>query len=413
MKKLMLTAAAITAAFALTAETYTPSTIPTSLSAPDVVPGEVNYQGLLRNPATGDKYVDGIYNLECRLYTQESGGTPIWGASYSVYVKDGYFNVMLGSSGAELSDCTYKSAELWKALWYKIGNRDLYLGVKPLEGPNNNALSSGDRKEIQPRQKLLTAPFAFRAHKAQYADSAPGNFKVAGNLDVSGNVNVASGKSLTLKNITASDSEVKLGNNRSSPANTTLQGARVLVEAGTALNVNSHGDATVTMDNGKTLNVSGGNINVQNTDVDIRTTGNMFMDGGGSLTVAGDEVRGKGKLKWNIKGRNDGTVMNYKPPVFIRRVNLHLAAGNKDATEDLAAILDVSWPNETLDKYSWAIIGYYDAFEAPRKLEIRKKASGTGYWVYCEHEHSIDSFTSITIPVDIMGIVKELTDDNR
>ena len=407
MKKLMLATLALAAAFTLTADNYTPSSIPSGLTEPDVTPGEINYQGLLRNPKDGNLYKDGIYTLECRIYTDESTGTPLWGASYTAYVKDGYFNLMLGAAGASLSGCTYGPTSLWKALWYTTGRRDLYLGVTPREGADGVALVSP--QEIKPRQKLLTAPFAFRAQKAQYADAAPGNFNVGGNLEVAGNVTVTSGKKLTLKNISASDSDIKIGNSRTSPATTMLQGNTVTIESGSALNVNSHGNANVTMDSGKVLGVSGGNIDIDNTATSINSTSGFHMDGGTVLRIAGDEVRGKGKLKWNIEGRHDGTIANFRSPIIIRRVELHLANGQDSATDSLSVLLGL--PNATLDKYSWSVVGYYDIFEAPKELQVRRYSSGT-YSLICQHEHKI-SGASITIYVDVMGIVKELTDDNR
>ena len=396
MKKLMITAAALTAAFAPSAETYTPSTIPTSLTESDVTPGEINYQGLLRDPAKGNLYSDGIYTLECRLYTQESGGTPIWGASYNAYVKGGYFNLMLGSTGAELAGCTYGPTALWKALWYKTGTRDLYLGVTPRQGADGAALVSPT--EIKPRQKLLTAPYAFRAQKAQYADAAPGNFKVAGNLDVAGNVTVANGKSLTLKNITASDSEVKLGNSKSSPAKTTLQGSTVLVEAGSALNVNSHGNATVTMDSGRALKIQGGTTTIDSGAVTVKSSSSMTIDGGSVLAVAGDEVRGKGALKWNIYGRNDPYVNHYTSPIFIRGITFTMAKNSVLANVDLRQAL--SWSSELFGKYTWGVIGVRGNYPAVI-------ADVEGYMLQYLIRPAENSTTEHEVTVTIIGIAKE------
>ncbi len=406
MKKLMITAIALAAAFTLTADNYTPSSIPSGLTESDVTPGEVNYQGLLRNPKNGEFYKDGIYDLECRLYTQESGGTPIWGASYSAYVKEGYFNLMLGSSsGSALSGCTYSPDQLWKALWFKTGNRDLYLGVTPRQDSNGAAIISP--KEISPRQKLLTAPFAFRAQKAQYADAAPGNFNVGGNLEVAGNVTVASGKKLTLKNISASDSDVKIGTNKTSPSKTTVQGATVTVEAGTALNVNSHGDANVTMDTGKTLNLSGGTLNVVNASSRIKATDSAVVDGGEHLTIGGDEVRGNGKLKWNRNGRDNSAT--YVAPFVFRTVKFQATISTTSVTVDIGTAL--GWSNSTVDKYSWAVVGVMDAFRAPCQFHIEKKLTGGCQLSY--ERQTIDAFTSYTVAVDIMGVLKEFTDDTR
>ena len=186
------------------------------------VPGKMNYQGYLRDPSTGDAYVDGIYTLDCRIYSNDMGGTPLWGGRYSAYVKDGYFNIMLGDENAtqnldDMSGITYTgAANLWKALW-GANSTDCkrFLGVTPLQDANHAVISSPT--EIMPRQELLTAPFAFRAQSAQYASEAKENFTVGGNLTVngtttfSGTINAQSGTQ-RVGPIQASSTSVNLGN---------------------------------------------------------------------------------------------------------------------------------------------------------------------------------------------------------
>ena len=403
MKKLMITAAALTAALVLSADTYTPSTVPSGLSQSDVTPGEVNYQGLLRNPANGDEYKDGIYHLECRLYTQASGGTPIWGASYSVYVKKGYFNVMLGASDGATLGYTYGATELWKALWYKTGTRELYLGVTPRENADGNALVSPT--EITPRQKLLTAPFAFRAQKAQFADAAPGNFKIGGNLEVSGNVTVANGKSLTLKNVSASDSEVKIGSNRSSPSKTTVQGATVTIEAGSGLNVNSHGNANVTMDTGKLLSVNGGNVEIENTSTDIHSTSGLYMDGGSVLSIAGDAMRGTGQFRWNTEGRNDLAASSYRAPIVFRKVQVTVNKNSAGSSTSVASLLPDM--GDVTRKYVWGAVGFSAAYAVDSVAVIRG--------VNTDRSYVVVNFTDIcpqstTVEVRLIGVIQKWTD---
>ena len=426
MKKLILTALTLTAAFALIADTYTPSDIPTGLSASDVTPGEINYQGFLRNPKNGDLYDDGIYTLECRLYKQESGGTPIWGVSYTAYVKDGYFNLMLGGTGGADLNYTFKATELWKALWFKTGSRDLYLGVTPCQGPNNNPLSAGDKKEISPRQKLLTAPFAFRAQKAQYADAAPGNFKVAGNLDVSGNVNIASGKSLTLKNITASDSEVKLGNNKSSPSKATLQGATVTVEAGTALNVNSHGNATVTMDSGKTLKVNGGVLRTTVTTADIGATLSLNMHSDHDVTLTGSEVDitaehglglndgkedglivGGGSLQWT--GRSSKLRVT---PTYVAVVTLTFPAGYTYVRSEVASLVESSFKKYVPD-YKWMIAGYTSTTATVKDIWVDQNNEYGSMAPYVNVRVTGSTTSSRTVTVHLLGVINNWIIDTR
>ena len=172
----------IAALFATTAMAAAPSSIA------EYVPLMINYQGYLANPSTGAAYTDGIYDIQCRLWTSASSGTAIWGAQYSVYVKDGYFNIMLGdSAGSALTtSTTYGKDYLWKALMDTSYNA-LWLGVTPLQGPTHATISSPS--EISPRQQLLTAPYAFRAQSSKYAESSLGDFTVNGALTVTGSLN--------------------------------------------------------------------------------------------------------------------------------------------------------------------------------------------------------------------------------
>ena len=113
----------ICAAIAATLTTAAFAAAPTS--ATQFTPKLMNYQGYLANPSTGAAYTDGIYELDVRLYRSQTGGTAIWGARYSVYVKGGYFNIMLGDSNASRiysttsnsSYPTYNITELRRALW--------------------------------------------------------------------------------------------------------------------------------------------------------------------------------------------------------------------------------------------------------------------------------------------------------
>ncbi len=61
------------------------------------IPQTISYQGVLRNPSTGDLY-DGYYDLTFRLYDASVGGTQWWSEAHvGVPVAGGIFNVILGS----------------------------------------------------------------------------------------------------------------------------------------------------------------------------------------------------------------------------------------------------------------------------------------------------------------------------
>lgn len=130
---------AVAAFAAVAVPSLTSAAVPTT-SVTQTVPGTMNYQGYLADPSTGNPYVDGIYTLDIRIWSASSGGTCLWGGKYSVYVKDGYFNIMLGDSSAQAltssdgTTPTYGNTLLWKALWGSSAtDTTRYLGVTPLQ----------------------------------------------------------------------------------------------------------------------------------------------------------------------------------------------------------------------------------------------------------------------------------------
>lgn len=386
MKKLMYIVVTLVAGVAFAAN-YKPSSYPPETTEPDVMPGLVNFQGLLREPTTGTLYTNGVYSLECRLYADIQGGKALWGGKYQAYVKDGYFNIMLGEATEALSDSGCAApTDLWKVLWYKGNNRQLYLGVTPWQDYKNQTIADdGKRIEIAPRQQLVAAPFAFRAQKSQYADAASGDFKIAGDLTVHGSIRSGDGTAFGLKNVTATDSEVLIGNDEDSPAKTTVQGSTVLVEAGGELNVNSHGDATVTMDSDKTLHVLGNvrlahgkkiemtadeidmkwgmdsanggvtleksnagtsRVSARAADVFVYSTGSSSNKG--FLQLSNTGIQGKGNLKWNTA--SSATTA----PVVVRTVTVTVAANTYGDYYELASLMS----GTTVTDYRWMIVGH-------------------------------------------------------
>lgn len=265
---------------------------PPSVTQPATVPGQVNFQGLLRNPNTGVLYTNGIYTLEFKLYTTITGGNPLWGESYQVYVRDGYFNVMLGESGKEVSGTkpTYRGENLWKALWFNSSsnNRELWLSVTPWEDSAHNGIAAENRKEISPRQKLLTTPFAFRAQSAEYAEKAIGAFSVGGKLTVNGALEVKGGQSgINLQHVATSATELTLGNTDGTPNTVTVQGNTVKVKANSGLSVVPGGSLDVQMKSGKSASITGGTLTASpdgNATVTVKSD-KMFKVSGGDFRV--------------------------------------------------------------------------------------------------------------------------------
>lgn len=99
---------------------------------------QINYQGRL-NDSTGTAVSDGGIDMEFSLYTQASGGSPIWTENLSggnqVIVTDGLFSVMLGST-TPLTGVDF--------------DQTLYLGV-----------TIDTDTEMTPRKILGAVPYAF------------------------------------------------------------------------------------------------------------------------------------------------------------------------------------------------------------------------------------------------------------
>lgn len=132
------------------------------LSAPapaQSVPALINYQGRLTD-AQGDPLPTADYALTFTIHDDETVGTQVWGPQVfdgttaaghgvKVPVVQGWFNIMLGpvdTSGRSLTNA------------FNATNRWVQIQVKD--------------KPITPRQRILSAPFAVRAHFAQEAQNA-------------------------------------------------------------------------------------------------------------------------------------------------------------------------------------------------------------------------------------------------
>ena len=119
------------------------------------------YQGLLLD-ANEHVLSERNHTVVFRLYDQASGGTCLWSCSTNVVLSEtGLFSVELSgnaSSGESLGDVLAANAA-----------RSLYIGLSV----------DGEKAEIEPRQRLLSVPQAFRA-----ADSvgAQGDIAVSSNL---------------------------------------------------------------------------------------------------------------------------------------------------------------------------------------------------------------------------------------
>ena len=105
----------------------------------------IAYQGVLRD-AQGNVLTVHAQTITFRLYSQASGGTPLWARAIAVNLdNNGLFNVELSDAGTSVEGATYETlAEALKA----ARSGALFVGLEV-------ANSSG---EISPRQKILRTP---------------------------------------------------------------------------------------------------------------------------------------------------------------------------------------------------------------------------------------------------------------
>ena len=370
--------------------------VPSSITK--FVPETMNYQGYLANPSTGTAYADGIYTLDCRLYRSSSGGTAIWGASYSVYVKGGYFNIMLGDSAGQAvkstvtgtAATTYTPTELWKALWYDTAvseKNNLWLGVTPHQGAGGATLSS--LSEISPRQQLLAAPYAFRAQAAEYAEQSIGAFKVNGALTVTGSLSLPS--SFQFGHIKDTSTQLTLGGTSNASSNPYIYGYANYMNLYAYYSMNfstTSGGYNFTVPSGKSFVIkSAGNFAVTNTTTTMKTSG--------TTTIEAGTLKMKGALTY---GQYSGT--GFVKPFVLKKVNFHVS--------------ERSCLIESNGDYNWIVAGFDSDPVGSWNGELAecytKLVSGKWY-VY------VKRFTSgseeDTLTVHLLGIHRSISSDNR
>ncbi len=164
-----------------------------SLHAQSMVPAAMNYQGMLTD-ANGDPVANAApenRNIEFRIYSQATGGTPLWGEAQTVTVYKGQFSVVLGN-GTAVGGAPSGPAS-FAAVFANATSADLYFGITPQGGA-----------EFAPRQKLLSSAYALRARMAEQVNalSQPSgqqsqfNWLAANNLTMRGHTKIDSGNIL-------------------------------------------------------------------------------------------------------------------------------------------------------------------------------------------------------------------------
>ncbi len=417
-------------------------TMPATAAVPEKAientPGKMNYQGYLADPTTGNKYQDGVYVMDLRIWNSASSTSGcLWGGKYSVYVKDGYFNVMLGDNNASdltASDGvvpTYKNYELWKALWGTYsGDADRYLGVTIYQNADGKEVSSP--KEILPRQQLLSSPFAFRAQHAQYADGSAGDFTVEGDLSVYGTARYSGAVTMdgnaTIGKISTTSTAVKLGGD-SATAATVSAIPSSLYAASRYLYLYSYNDTVlqptaghvkISVPSGYKANVTGAGSFVSDTPVNtIGGTSTTTIKGStvsvsptGATTIGGNTVQisPSTSLYLNpLAGVKMGTTSSsYSPFTYVKKT-VTITKGQRQASQTL---------DET--NYKYCVVGWkvLDPSYLAGAVNAVNPISGvlvseSGVLTVDLKENLSSTYASVRVNVWLLGIHKKLVSDGR
>ena len=129
-------------------------------------PGLVNYQGRLSNSA-GEPVSNRTYEIEFRVWDAEDNGNYIWGEQYTVFIKGGVFNVLLGNGGLQVTNPVTPAVN---DIRFAFTEPNRYLELTPLTGEDGNLIPAPEA--ISPRQQFLSAPFALHSDFAIQAENA-------------------------------------------------------------------------------------------------------------------------------------------------------------------------------------------------------------------------------------------------
>lgn len=106
------------------------------------VPQQMNYQGLLTDPATGSPIADGNYQVVLAIYDLPAGGSAIWSETHTIETRQGLFSILLGSTNLLTPNV--------------LSGPEKYLGIKIAADP-----------EMTPRRRIVSSAYAVLSHSAQ------------------------------------------------------------------------------------------------------------------------------------------------------------------------------------------------------------------------------------------------------
>jgi microcystin-dependent protein len=121
------------------------------------VPSVINYQGTLYDDV-GNLMTNGYYGMAFRIWDQATGGTtPVWGRTFTNYVRNGQFNVLLSDNGPVVTNLP---APLKTNLVDALEGQPRYLAMTVI---SKLGVPVAIPVEIVPRQQLVSAPIAIHA----------------------------------------------------------------------------------------------------------------------------------------------------------------------------------------------------------------------------------------------------------
>ena len=430
------------------------------------VPAAINYQGKLTD-SEGHAVPSGYYDVQFRIWDSPDSVEPgdyIWGRVFSLSVaSNGMFNVLLTDDGGEL---TWPNSTGEADLLGAFEGSERYLGLSISRTPDGDQIPSP--VEISPRQRLVTAPYAIHAYQAStaYFSNFSTNAGKLGDFKANEFVMVSKPSQTITGNVNVVSGNVGIG---------TTTPSRTLHVAGSAridLRGNGGGDLEIFSNNGdnsiylegygtnqgnaNAINITGGGdhtfplFKVKATD--SRFTGNLQADG--NLRVAGGTMldlsaSGGGALVVTNKGNDNSVYMEgYSADHSANATAIHITGRNDqtlptfnvnaDAVKvksqkpivihryflpDLANqafqgphFLDPQ-PAYSSDDWSAGIIGFtcngdFSTSSIGYLLDIamQKRSDNRNWRVQFDVRHHS---TLTNIVVDVMYIMKQLTDDDR
>ena len=132
--------------------------------AGEVAPAMINFQGVLTQDG---KALTGEQHVQFRIFDRPAAGKYLWGRQFPVYCNDdGQFNVLLSDAGKNIAQTDTRLEDVFQ------GGGDRLFELQLL----------GSAQAIQPRQQIVSAPFAFAAEHAASASASSGDFTVRDTL---------------------------------------------------------------------------------------------------------------------------------------------------------------------------------------------------------------------------------------